>query len=126
MQTKVNGKTISDALAVLKRYAGSGTGSAKGFTLAELRVPDGGGTLIIRRWAWKTFTDVSASIMANGGTAGTAYVAADEWDRAHEDDVMDYVRKRYEGGVLAFTADVYAYYGYGTLAATLREGIAAR
>ena len=77
MQTNVNGKTISDALAVLKRYAGSGTGSAKGFTLAELRVPDGGGTLIIRRWAWKTFTDVSASIMANGGTAGTAYVAAD-------------------------------------------------
>ena len=52
--------------------------------------------------------------------------AADEWDRAHEDDVMDYVRKRYEGGLLAFTADVYAYYGYGTLAATLREGIAAR
>jgi hypothetical protein len=77
METNVNGKTLADALAVLKRYAGTGTGSAKGFTLAELRVPDGGGTLIIRRWAWKTFTDVSASIMANGGTPGTAYVAAD-------------------------------------------------
>ena len=52
--------------------------------------------------------------------------AQDEWERAHDDDVMHFVAERYEGGTLAFAADVYAYYGYAVLAATLRESIGAR
>lgn len=34
--------------------------------------------------------------------------------------VMDFVRRNYEGGVIAFAASVYETYGYGTLAASLR------
>jgi uncharacterized membrane protein len=52
--------------------------------------------------------------------------AANYWENATDDEAIRFVRENYKGGVLAFTADVYAYYGYGTLAATLREGIDAR
>jgi hypothetical protein len=40
---------------------------------------------------------------------------------ATDAEVMDFVARRYEGGLVAFAADVYADYGYGTLAATLRD-----
>jgi hypothetical protein len=40
---------------------------------------------------------------------------------ASDAEVMDYVRKHYEGGVIGFAADAYADCGYGTLAATLRD-----
>ena len=45
---------------------------------------------------------------------------------APDGEVMDWVRKHYDGGYYAFVADTYAGYGYDVLAATLREGIAAR
>jgi DNA polymerase III sliding clamp (beta) subunit (PCNA family) len=76
METTTDSKTLADALAVLKRYAGTGATNVKSAEWVELRVPEGCGTIVLRRWAWKTFTDVSASITAGGGTPGTAYVDA--------------------------------------------------
>jgi uncharacterized membrane protein len=52
--------------------------------------------------------------------------AANYWENATDDEAIRFVRENYEGGAIAFAADVYAYYGYGTLAATLRGSIAAR
>ena len=45
---------------------------------------------------------------------------------APDAEVMEWVRKHYDGGYYAFVADTYAGYGYDVLAATLRESIAAR
>lgn len=45
---------------------------------------------------------------------------------APDGEVMDWVRKHYDGGYYAFVADTYAGYGFDVIAATLREGIAAR
>lgn len=83
-----------------------------------------------------------ARIVGNGED-GAPFVLADEarhyaveaaadrdeakyWEDATDDEVMRFVREDYEGGALAFAADVYAYYGYGTIAATLRGTIGAR
>ena len=52
--------------------------------------------------------------------------AANYWENVTDDEAIRFVRENYEGGAIAFAADVYAYYGYGTLAATLRESIEAR
>jgi hypothetical protein len=38
-----------------------------------------------------------------------------------DEAALAYVRDRYEGGTLGFAADVYAYYGFDVLAATLRD-----
>ena len=76
METTTDAKTFADALAVLKRYAGTGASNVKSAEWVELRVPDGCGTIVLRRWALKTGSDVSASITAGGGTPGTAYVDA--------------------------------------------------
>ena len=76
MDTNTDAKTFADALAVLKRYAGRGATTVKSAEWLELRVPDGCGTIVLRRWACYTGTDVSASITAGGGTPGTAYVDA--------------------------------------------------
>jgi DNA polymerase III sliding clamp (beta) subunit (PCNA family) len=77
MHTTTNARTLTDALAVLKRYAGSGRTALPSAQWTELRVPDGGGVLVLRRWATKTGTDVSASIAADGGTAGSVLVNAE-------------------------------------------------
>ena len=45
---------------------------------------------------------------------------------APDAEVMEWVRKHYDGGYYAFVADTYAGYGFDVLAATLRESIAAR
>jgi hypothetical protein len=45
---------------------------------------------------------------------------------APDAEVMEWVRKHYDGGYYAFVADTYAGYGFDVLAATLRDGIAAR
>ena len=76
MDTNTDAKTFADALAVLKRYAGRGANRVKAAEWVELRVPDGGGTMVLRRWACFTGTDASASITAGGGTPGTVHVDA--------------------------------------------------
>lgn len=76
METTTDAKTLADALAVLKRYAGTRNTGVKSADYVELRVPDGAGVLILRRFAMRTFTDASASITAGGGMAGTVYVDA--------------------------------------------------
>ena len=76
MEITTDAKTLADALAVLKRYAGTGASNVKSAEWVELRVPDGCGTIVLRRWALKTDSDASASITAGGGTPGTAYVNA--------------------------------------------------
>lgn len=76
MEIKTDAKTLADALAVLKRYAGTRNTGVKSADWVELRVPDGAGVLILRRFAMRTFTDASASITAGGGMAGTGYVDA--------------------------------------------------
>ena len=77
MHTTTDAKTLADALAVLKRYAGNGNGQPKAAAVAELRVPDDGNALIVRRFATKTETDATASIAADRTTAGTVHVNAD-------------------------------------------------
>lgn len=76
METETNGKTLTDALAVLKRYAGSRALIPAGDVL-ELRTVDDGNAIVLRRYATKTETDVTASIYAKTFTHGTAYVRAD-------------------------------------------------
>jgi hypothetical protein len=58
---------------------------------------------------------------ARAWIADLAPTAVDDVDEATDAEVMRFVSKHYEGGTTAFAADVYAYYGYGTLAATLRD-----
>jgi DNA polymerase III sliding clamp (beta) subunit (PCNA family) len=76
MDTTTDAKTFADALAVLKRYAGRGAATIKSAEWIELRVPDGCGAIVLRRWGFYTGADASASITAGGGTPGTAYVDA--------------------------------------------------
>ena len=45
----------------------------------------------------------------------------DDVEEASDDDLMRFVAKHYEGGVIAFAADAYADHGYSTLAAALRD-----
>jgi DNA polymerase III subunit beta len=77
MHTTTDAKALADALATLKRYAGNGNGSPKAAAVAELRVPDDGNALIVRRFAMRTNTDATASIAADRTTAGTVHVNAD-------------------------------------------------
>ena len=49
----------------------------------------------------------------------------DEVDEATDAEVMRYVARYYDGGTLAFAADVYAGAGFDVLAATLRDTIRA-
>jgi DNA polymerase III subunit beta len=77
MHTTTDAKTLADALATLKRYAGNGNGNLRAAAVAELRVPDDGNALIVRRFAMRTNTDATASIAADRTTAGTVHVNAD-------------------------------------------------
>lgn len=45
---------------------------------------------------------------------------AEDVEDASDADVMEYVRRHYDGGVIALAANTYDQYGYGTIAATLR------
>ena len=47
----------------------------------------------------------------------------DDVDEATDAEVIEWVRRNYEGGALGFAADVYAYYGFDVLAASLRASI---
>ena len=67
--------------------------------------------------------DYAPFVLADEARAWIADVVpnVDDVDEASDADVMRFVAQHYEGGTVAFAADVYAYYGYATLAATLRD-----
>jgi hypothetical protein len=44
---------------------------------------------------------------------------------ASDDDVMEWARRHYDGGIMALAADAYASAGFDVLAATLRDTIRA-
>lgn len=75
MRTETEGKTLTDALAVLKRYAGSRALIPAGDVL-ELRTVDDGNAIVLRRYATKTDADVTASIAARTFTHGTVHLDA--------------------------------------------------
>jgi len=78
MKTETNARTLSDALAVLKRYAGT-NGPTKAAAYVEITSEEDAGTITLRRWAWKTGTDVTARFAARNvdGETTRAYVDAD-------------------------------------------------